>query len=192
MPPRASLVANAASPEEYPPPRLPEVAFAGRSNVGKSTLINALVGVRGLARTSQTPGKTRRIHFYEIDQRYCVVDLPGYGWAQVAQHERAAWRKIIETYLRQRENLACVVVLVDLRRGVGEQDQQLLAFLEAIEKPVLVVFTKADKLKGNERRNQIRRVADDIGWTVEELLVVSAEKNEGMDRLRAALAPYVG
>ncbi len=85
-----------------------------------------------------------------------------------------------------------MVVLVDLRRGVGEQDQQLLAFLEAIEKPVLVVFTKADKLKGNERRNQIRRVADDIGWTVEELLVVSAEKNEGMDRLRAALAPYVG
>lgn len=192
MPPPAHLIANAAQPREYPPAHLPEIAFAGRSNVGKSTLINALVGARGLARTSQTPGKTRRIHFYDIDGRFCLVDLPGYGWAQVAQQERASWRKIVETYLRRRDALMCVVVLVDFRRGVGEPDRQLIEFLQAIEKPYLVVFTKADKLKGNERRNQIRRVAEDAGLAADELLIVSAEKKEGMDRLRQALAPFLG
>ncbi len=191
MPPFARLIASAAQPSEYPPIQFPEIAFAGRSNVGKSTLINTLVGVRGLARTSQTPGKTRRIHFFDIGGRYGLVDLPGYGYAQVSQQERASWGKIIETFLRQRESLVCVVVLIDLRRGVGEQDAQLIEFLHAIGKPCVPVFTKADKLKGNEKRNQLRRLSDETGVPLDQLLVVSAEKNEGLDRLRQVLAGFV-
>ncbi len=187
----AAFVTSAVKPNGYPPPTMPEIAFAGRSNVGKSTLINALVGVRKLAKVGQKPGKTRLINFFNIDDRFMLVDLPGYGWAKVSKSEQEAWGRMIETYLGKRDNLACVVILVDLRRGVLEMDRQLIDYLDAVHKPYLLVFTKADKLKGNVRRDQIRAVSREIDLPIEQMLVTSAEKKHGLAAVWEALGKYL-
>lgn len=183
----ASFLTSAVDSAGYPPPDRKEIAIAGRSNVGKSTLINALVGRRALARISQKPGKTRLINFFDIDGKFHLVDLPGYGWAKVSKTERAKWEKIVETYLRRRETLACLVVLVDLRRGPGEMDFQLMDFMEAIGKPSLLVFTKADKLKGNQRRNQIAKIGKELGIDQKDLIVTSAVKRQGLKEVWESL-----
>ena len=132
---------------------LPEVAFAGRSNVGKSALINFLTNRKNLAKTSATPGKTQLVNFFSVDERFNLVDLPGYGYAQVPLAERARWRPMIETYLQERETLQGVVVLIDSRRGAREMDLHLLEWLAAVNLPACLALTKADKLKQNERRS---------------------------------------
>jgi len=131
---------------------LPEVAFAGRSNVGKSSLINSLTNRKNLAKTSATPGKTQLVNFFAVDDRFNLVDLPGYGYAKVPLAERARWRPMIETYLEHRETLQGVVVLIDSRRGAREMDMHLLEWLAAVNLPACLALTKADKLKQNERK----------------------------------------
>jgi len=191
---QAVFITSAVKPAGYPPADRPEIAFAGRSNVGKSTLLNALVGMRKLAKVSQKPGKTRLINFFDVDERFYLVDLPGYGWAKVSREERKSWQKITETYLQKRKTLRCVVVLVDLRRGLGELDVTLLEYLETIGVPALVVFTKADKMKGNQLRRQIQQIADQLGVEKNELLISSALKKQGVkeiwSRLEAILADH--
>jgi len=187
----ATFVTSAVKPSGYPPPTMPEIAFAGRSNVGKSTLINALVGLRKLAKVGQIPGKTRLINFFNVDDRFMLVDLPGYGWAKVSKAEQEAWGRMIETYLGKRDNLACVVILIDLRRGVLEMDWQLIDNLNAVHKPYLLVFTKADKLKGNARREQIRAVSREIDLPGEQMLVTSAETKHGLAAVWEALGQYL-
>ena len=135
-----------------PPVGPPEVAFAGRSNVGKSSLLNCLVGRGTLARTSRTPGRTRQINFFLVNERLALVDLPGYGFAVGPEAERRAWGPLIEHYLCTRESLRGVVVLVDVRRGVEADDAQLLAFLAAVGRPAAVVVTNSDQLPAGGRR----------------------------------------
>jgi GTP-binding protein len=155
----ATFVGAATEPGRFPTPSRPEVAFAGRSNVGKSSAINRLVGRRGLARTSSTPGRTQQINFFAIDDRLVLVDLPGYGYAKVSQAARAAWRPLVESYLGTRGVLAGVVLIVDVRRGLEEEEHQLLDFLAALAIPVLVLATKIDKLNRGAQAKALRALA---------------------------------
>ena len=143
----AEIVISAVSPAQYPDTPLPEIALAGRSNVGKSSFINTLINRKNLARTSSKPGKTQTLNFYLIENTLHFVDVPGYGYAKVSKTERAKWGKMIETYLEQREQLRAVVSLVDLRHAPSQEDVQMYEFLKYYEIPVIVVATKS--LVGN-------------------------------------------
>ena len=170
-------------------PVLPEVAFVGRSNVGKSTLINTLVARKGLAKTSGTPGKTRLINFFCVNDRLHLVDLPGYGFAHVPKSEQRAWRLRIETYLKGREALKLVVVLVDIRHPLAESDRQMVEWLAHFGRPCLVVATKRDKLSRSRATLAARELARETGRPV---LSVSAPKREGVGALWAAVQEAMG
>ena len=142
----AEILLSAANKSHYPQDDLPEVALAGRSNVGKSSFINTLLGRKNLARTSGKPGKTQLLNFYNIDDKLRFVDVPGYGYARVSKKARAKWGKMIEEYLVTRDNLRVVVSLVDLRHEPTQDDIQMYEFLKYYEIPVIVVATKADKI----------------------------------------------
>jgi GTP-binding protein len=150
----AQYIIGAARREQFPPEQLPEVAFLGRSNVGKSSLLNCLLGGRQLARTSRKPGCTRLIHFYRVDGRLCLVDLPGYGFARASKQTAASWRELIEAYLLRRTTLALSILLVDVRRGWMEKDLELKRWLEFHNRRHLVVATKMDKLKNQSEENR--------------------------------------
>lgn len=195
---RAEIVATAAGPAQHPAPDLPEVAFAGRSNVGKSSLLNRLAGRRGLARTSAEPGKTRLLHFYRVDlagpeagserrRAVLLVDLPGYGYAKVSKRERASWRGLVEGYLDGRGVLRTVVLLHDLRREIGEDERELLAWLDARGLPVLLVLTKSDKLPPMRRAGRVRALVDAAARPPGQVLATSAQSGEGVDALWRAL-----
>ena len=129
-----------------PPTELPEIAFAGRSNVGKSSLLNRLVRRKAFARVSRTPGRTREINFFEVNERFVLVDLPGYGYAQISKEKKAEWRPLIEGYIRGTQQLRGIVQLLDLRRDPSDDDRQMLDFLGDLGIPTLIVVTKSDKL----------------------------------------------
>ena len=183
---------SAVSAKQYPRQPLPEVAFAGRSNVGKSSLINTLLLRRGLAKTSSTPGKTQAINFFEINHRFMLVDLPGYGYAKVPRQVQASWKSMIETYLRERERLRAVVQLVDIRHPPTEQDQQLRQWLLHAGVEVVTVATKADKLKRSQRPVHIRDVRLGLQMPSEEqLLLFSSQNREGRHQLWARLEGFL-
>ncbi len=167
----ARFVTSAAQPSGFPPPSLPEIAVVGRSNVGKSSLINALVGQPSLARTSRTPGRTRLINWFEIDGRFHLVDLPGYGYAEVSQAMRDSWRPLIEGYLAERQSLAGVLLLIDIRRGAQEEELDFAPWLAEREMPVVVALTKADKLPKNKRMLEVRRARAALGLARDPLAV---------------------
>jgi GTP-binding protein len=192
----AEHVAAAASARELPPPGAPEVAFLGRSNVGKSSLLNKLAGRRGLARTSAAPGKTRLLHFYRLEcQRgaarrpLVLVDLPGYGWAKVSQAERRSWQALVEGYLSDRLVLRAAVLLQDLRRDVSDDELDLLAWLAERRIPALVALTKCDKLSPGRRAARVRELTRALGLPAERVLATSATRGLGVTELwRAVLA----
>ena len=177
---KAEFVTSAGRPEEYPDSELPEVAFCGRSNVGKSSLMNSLLGRKNLVKTSKTPGRTRRINFFVADSKMLFVDLPGYGYAKVAPAERESWKPMMETYFRERHQLALCVLLIDARHETMKLDLEMREFLEATGMPYEVVATKADKLKKNDLPKQIARLRRDFG---PDLLAYSAETGMGRDEL---------
>jgi GTP-binding protein len=146
---QAEFVVSSAKPEEFPPDRLPEFAFLGRSNVGKSSLINTLIGRKGLAFTSSTPGRTQTINFYRIDGALYFVDLPGYGYARVPKERTQEWKKLIESYLLKRDTLQLSFVILDARRGWMPNDVELKRWLEFQNRRYLVIATKMDKLKSH-------------------------------------------
>ena len=183
---RAEFVAAATEPGRFPPPRHPEIAFAGRSNVGKSSAINRLLGRRGLARTSSTPGRTQQLNFFAVDDRFAVVDLPGYGYAKVSKAARAAWRPLVESYLSTRRTLAGIVLLIDVRRGLEEEEHALLDFVAALEVPALVVATKVDKLTRAERARAERALAA----ALVPVVAFSAVTGEGVDAMWRAIATW--
>ena len=154
----AEFVRSASSPEQFPADGLPEIAFLGRSNVGKSSLINALIGRRGLAFTSNTPGRTQAINFYRIDGKYYFVDLPGYGYARVPRAAMEGWAKLIEHYLRDRNTLRLSFLILDARRGWMEKDLDLKTWLEAHHHPYVVVASKIDKLNQSEQLHGIKAI----------------------------------
>ena len=169
---------------QLPPSTLPEVAFAGRSNVGKSSMLNALFGRKSLAKVSQKPGKTSTINFFATDTAR-FVDLPGYGYARVAKSEKGRWAELIEGYFNQDRNFALVVSLVDIRHEAQQLDLNMIGFLQEARLPFAVVLTKADKLSKNQQNKQaalLRRqlaLPDDV-----PMLVTSSEKKIGFDNLR--------
>ena len=169
--------------DKYPPGRYPEVAFAGRSNVGKSSLINTLVNRKGLARTSSSPGKTQSINFYLVNRSLCLVDLPGYGYAKVPQHMRKRWSPLIEDYCRNRKNLRGVVVIIDARVGPTPLDISLIQWLRDLSLPALIVMTKTDKLSKNKMAQAMRQTAEALSLDPDQICTFSAHTGAGKKEL---------
>jgi len=178
-------------PGQAPPADLRQVAIAGKSNVGKSSLVNAVVGRKRIARVSGTPGKTREINFYLINDRFFLVDLPGYGFARAPEAVRDAWRRLVEDYLSHNDRLDGLVLLIDCRRGVHEADRQLLDYLSADEIPVLVVLTKMDKLNRSGRSKAVADLRKELEIPADQVLATSAQTGEGVDVLVESLLSLV-
>jgi GTP-binding protein len=179
----AEFVTSAVRPGQYPVPDLPEFAFAGRSNVGKSSLINTMVSRRKLVQTSSTPGKTRLINFFRVNEAFTFVDLPGYGYARVSQEERRRWRPMVEQYLSARENLKAVVVILDIRRVPTAEDGQLLRWLDRERIPTVLVVTKADKLSKTAQKKQLNVIVEAIAADPGDIILFSAVSRQGRDAL---------
>ncbi|MBJ20349.1 MAG: YihA family ribosome biogenesis GTP-binding protein [bacterium] len=180
----AELIASAPRFDKLPPSGLPEIAFLGRSNVGKSSLLNALARRKKLARTSSTPGKTRDLVLFKIrTDRGDIgfVDLPGYGWAKVSRKERDGWQRLAEGYLANREELRLAFVLQDLRRSWSEDESLLLRWLAEQSVPGRVVVTKTDKLKLMKRKERTRKLRAEIGDDFDNPIVTSSQKGDGLD-----------
>ena len=174
----------AVKPSQYPLPDIPEIAFAGRSNVGKSSLLNLLTGRKALARVSGSPGKTRTINFYNINGEFRIVDLPGYGYAKVSKSMSAEWGPMMEKYLETRENLIKVVQLVDIRHAPSKQDVQMYEYLRHYGLDGIVVATKADKVSRNELNRNIALIRKTLGMAKEDVVVpCSALKKTGQEEL---------
>jgi len=179
-----------ANPTALPPPGAPEVAFLGRSNVGKSTLLNRLVNRKRLAHTSSTPGKTRLIHFYRVERsldQLWFVDLPGYGYAKVSRKERKGWKPLVEGYLDGQRPLALAVLLQDIRRTPGEDEHLLLAWLRERDIPGVVAVTKADKLKPSQRGKALRALTEAFQLDRKHFVPTSGQSGEGIDQLWKAI-----
>lgn len=187
------FIKSAASPPTWPPADVPEVAFVGRSNVGKSSLINTLVRRRNLVRTSRTPGRTQLINFFAINEDFNLVDLPGYGFAQVPLKLRQSWGPMVRAYLAQRPTLRVVVLLFDLRRVPSGEDLQLLDWLEEADIPTIPVITKADKVGRAQRVRQMKPILAETGLPADAFTLFSAVTREGMEeiwaRIEAVLEP---
>jgi GTP-binding protein len=183
-PRRAEFMTSAAGPEGYPPPGPAELAFAGRSNVGKSSLMNLLIG-KPLARTSSTPGRTRRLNFFRIELAsipLVFVDLPGYGYAKVPLAIRASWRPLVESYLTGRPTLGAVFLLVDARRGAEDEERELVDYLAELGTPLEVVLTKSDKLVKSKRWPAAAALRRDLALA-RDPLIASAQSGEGVEEL---------
>ena len=181
---KSDLETVAVKPSQYPAPDLKEIAFAGRSNVGKSSLLNLLTGRRKLARVSGSPGKTRTINFYIINDAFRIVDLPGYGYAKVAKSISAGWGEMMERYLQNRENLVKVVQLVDIRHAPSKQDVEMYQYLRHYGLDGLVVATKADKISRNQMAKQMKLIKQTLGLSSEDVVIpVSALKKTGYQEL---------
>ncbi len=188
----AEFVKSATKPDQYPQSSYPEIAFAGRSNVGKSSLINVLLNRKNLVRTSSTPGRTQLINFFAVNANFSLVDLPGYGFAKVPVAVKKAWGPMIRTYLEMREHLCAVVFILDIRRIPGEEDIQMLDWLEEFGVPTIPVVTKLDKVNRSQRDRQLKQIALATGLDKEVFSLFSAQTKEGRDdiweRIEDALA----
>jgi len=181
----AEFIKSAFKEADWLHDNLREIAFLGRSNVGKSSLINSLLGVRGLARTSSTPGRTQSLNFYLINQQFRFVDLPGYGYARAPKTIKAEWGKAAEDYLAQREQLVLSIHIVDSRHEPSKQDLQLHEWLQHHQKSHLIVATKADKLSNNELRRNIDRITRT--FSPNQVLTYSATERRGREKLWSAI-----
>ena len=186
----AEFILSASSPWQFPPPTLPEIAFAGRSNVGKSTLINSLLNRKKLVKTSSTPGKTQLINFFKINDKFHFVDLPGYGFAKVPENVRNQWQRLIEAYLQERESLRNVVLIVDSRHGPTAQDQQLKQWLDYYERPVLIVASKVDKLRRGQIQKNLKIIRQDLALDTTPLAHSSLEKGR-REEIWKHLSPWL-
>lgn len=186
-----TFVRGVARLPDLPDPVLPEIAFAGRSNVGKSSLLNALTGRKTLARTSNTPGRTRELNFFNLAGRLMLVDLPGYGYARASKSDIARWNETLRAYLRGRPNLQRLCLLIDARHGLKDGDAEMMEMLDAAAVVYRVVLTKMDKVKLADREATIEAVAEALKnhpAALPEPLTTSARKNSGISELRADLA----
>ena len=174
-----------------PESELPEIAFAGRSNVGKSSLLNRLVQRRSFARVSRTPGRTREINFFRVNDHFVLADLPGYGYAKISKEKKADWRPLIEGYLRSTASLSGVVQLLDIRREASDDDVAMLDYLAELELPTVVVLTKIDKISRAAADERARGIMETLSLPREQVIPFSSSTGEGRDELAAAVASLV-
>ncbi|MBW1759218.1 MAG: YihA family ribosome biogenesis GTP-binding protein [Deltaproteobacteria bacterium] len=179
----AEFVTSAVKPSQYPPPELPEIAFVGRSNVGKSSLINTLVNRKRLVKTSSTPGRTQLINFFNINGSFSFVDLPGYGYAKVPDRVKKDWALMIETYLSKRETLKGVVLIMDIRRISDHKDKDLIDWLIHFNIPKILVLTKTDKLSKTKGKNQHDLIAETLLVNRNDILLFSAKTRMGKNQV---------
>lgn len=190
---KAELAAVAVKKNQYPQDTLPEVAFAGRSNVGKSSLLNTLTNRRNLARVSGSPGKTRTINFFQINDAFRIVDLPGYGYAKLSKSATEHWGDMIEGYLSSRENLRCVILLVDIRHQPSAQDVQMYQWLQHYGLSGVAVATKADKISRNQLRTQMNMIRRTLSMGEEDVVLpVSSLKKSGYEDLWSVIEQIIG
>ena len=178
----ASIAVSAVRPQQYPTASVPEVAFAGRSNVGKSSLINKIINRKSMARVSTKPGKTATINFFNIDDTLNFVDLPGYGFARVSKEEKKKWGDMIETYLNSRSSLSQVILLVDSRHAPSQDDIVMMNFIRNVCDRAVIVASKFDKLKKSEQEDSLRRIINDLRLSGDDIIIpFSAVTGEGTD-----------
>jgi len=188
----SNIVISAVKPEQYPETELPEFALAGRSNVGKSSFINKMLNRKGLARISSKPGKTQTLNFYLINEVLHFVDVPGYGYAKVSKTERAAWGKMIETYITSREQLKAVVLIVDLRHPPSQDDVMMYDFLKHFEIPCIVIATKADKIPKGKWQKHLKVTKETLDLDKNDHIVLfSSETGLGKDEAWVLLESYM-
>ena len=186
----ASFVASYHTLSALPKTGYPEIAFAGRSNVGKSSLINKVLNRRKLAQVSKTPGKTRALNYFIVDNRYYFVDLPGFGYARIAKEERRSWGKLIDAYLSGSAYLKGIVHIIDSRRGLGEADYDLIDYLDRLnaelkkDLKVLWVLSKSDKLNNREKGETFKKVLDELECEPKQLIYFSAKNNQGVTEVK--------
>jgi GTP-binding protein len=184
----AIFIKSATQPAHYPEDPYPEVAFAGKSNVGKSSLINALVHRKKLALTSSTPGRTRLLNFFLINNRFSFVDLPGYGFARVSLEEKKRWGLMVERYLKERRALRLVVLILDIRRDPSDDDLSLMEWLRIYNKNFIVVLTKADKVSKSRAKVHMDSIKKNLGMPVERMILFSARTGEGKTEIWNAIS----
>ena len=184
----AKLLVSAVKEQQYPIGTLPEIAMVGRSNVGKSSLINKILNRKNFARTSSKPGKTATINFYNIDNMVNIVDLPGYGYAKVSKSEQLAWGEMINHYLENRQQLKLIFLLVDSRHMPTDDDLMMLDWIEHYEIDYFVIATKTDKLKPSQRENQINDILECLNISKDRFITFSAENGENKDRIVSILS----
>lgn len=189
---QASFVTSVFKASQLPEPLYPEIAFAGRSNVGKSSLINCLLGRKALVKVSSRPGKTQSLNYFLLGEDLYLVDLPGYGFAKVPQKIKNDWQGLISSYILTRKTLACVVVIVDIRHGVKEQDLELVSWLKTESIPLLLAYTKQDKISANKRHHHAAVLDAGFGVEKNERVLFSAKNGEGKEDLIARLDSFVG
>lgn len=187
----AEFVKSAVKPSHYPGELLPEVAFVGRSNVGKSSLINTLLNRKRLVKTSSTPGRTQLINFFNVNGSFTFVDLPGYGYAKVPQNVVKSWGDMIETYLSTRKTLKGVVMLMDIRRTPAKDELDLVAWFRHYRIPTRYVLTKADKFSNQKRKVHHEKCANTLGMPVSDMICFSAKTRLGRDRLWDEIKPWI-
>jgi GTP-binding protein len=189
---RLEFIGPMATPTGWrPEAKWPEVAFAGRSNVGKSSLLNQLVRRKRFARVSNTPGRTREVNFFLVNDRFVLVDLPGYGYARISKERRAEWKPLIEGYLRTSTELRGIVQLLDVRHDPTSDDRQMIAFLASIGIPTLFALTKTDKLSASQRKTRIAAVTEELSVSEDQVIPFSAVTGEGRDELAEAVMVLV-
>ncbi|MFC4556598.1 ribosome biogenesis GTP-binding protein YihA/YsxC [Virgibacillus kekensis] len=189
----AEIVISAVSQKQYPNDQLPEVALAGRSNVGKSSFINKLINRKNLARTSSKPGKTQTLNFYKINEAFYFVDVPGYGYAKVSKKEREKWGAMMEEYFETRGTLKAVILITDIRHEPTRDDIQMYDFLKYYEHPVIVIATKLDKIPKGKRPAHIKRTKQTLEMEKDDLLIpFSADTGEGKDEAWGAIRSFIG
>jgi GTP-binding protein len=185
---QAEIVISAVKPNQYPEGNLPEFALAGRSNVGKSSFINRMLGRKALARISSKPGKTQTLNFYLINEILHFVDVPGYGYAKVSKKEREAWGKMLETYFTSREQLKAVVLITDLRHPPTADDILMYDFLKHYGIPCVVIATKADKISKSQWQKHLKVTKETLGLSADDYLILfSSETGEGKDKVWSLL-----
>jgi len=187
----AEFITSATKPSQYPPAKVPEIAFAGRSNVGKSSLINTLVNRKRLVKTGSTPGRTQLINFFDINSDIIFVDLPGYGYAKVPATVRKKWGPMIETYLSTRKILKGVVVIMDIRRSPRQEEHDLIDWLKYFSISGILVLTKTDKLSKTKRLKQQTAIATALKINPDELILFSAKSRQGRDAVWEAILSLV-
>ncbi|WP_062355366.1 ribosome biogenesis GTP-binding protein YihA/YsxC [Bacillus kwashiorkori] len=188
----AEFIISAVSNKQYPEGDLPEIALAGRSNVGKSSFINKLINRKGLARTSSKPGKTQTLNYYLINEQFYFVDVPGYGYAKVSKTERAAWGKMIESYLTERKQLKCVLLIIDIRHKPTDDDVMMYDFLKYYEIPTIIIATKADKVPRGKWQKHLKDVKETLEVVEgDQTILFSAETAQGKEEAWKLLTPYI-